>query len=632
MLEVMRKKSKSYVVVLIFGVIILVFVFWGVGPMGGNSTRAVAVVDGEEVLVDEYSQLYNRQLDYLRQSMGDQFSEEALENMRLKDRTINIIINNKLIVKAADKDGVKVADSEVQQAILKIPAFQKDGAYNKERYLLVLSQNRMKPGEFERGIKQDLIVEKMKVRKVSDLTVTDDEAWERYAKDNKEMSFEYLKVDPENVAKKIEVGAEEAKKHFDENSFFFKKPTEVKAVFAKAGAGDFAALVKITEVDMKGYYESHEADYLTPREVSARHILIRTKGEGDAEAQGRAAAILARLKKGEDFATLAKKLSEDTGSGAKGGDLGFFVRSRMVKPFADAAFSLEKGAMSELVESRFGFHIIRVDDIRAEGVKTFGEVKRVIEAQLAGEQAAFLARDKMTGAIKIFEETADPVELAKLLNKDGLKLETTGFFTEGDTTGPLSKDQALKNAVFGLIAGGVSAPVETKDGIYIIKVTELIEEHIPPFEDVSGRAGRSLIAEMAVERAKEDTKALINDLKEGKITLKEIKAKGKVAVKETDYTTKLKGTIVEISLNRRSAPGLFDLTMEEPFYGEPIPHNKFFYLFKLKAVKDAKRSDFDKIKDILIENIKTKKQDEVMTEWVTGLREKAEVTINENLL
>jgi peptidyl-prolyl cis-trans isomerase D len=537
-------------------------------------------------------------------------------------------------VAEARANGKEATDEEVQEQILSNPVFHKDGLFNKNYYFEILRQNRLNSVEYEAGLRASITAQNMWSSVVEGVTLTDDELWKEFELANSSFTFDYAAFDPANFIDNSEPPQEELKKFYDKNSFDFTVPTEIKAFYVKAGFKDMGEKIEIPEEDILKYYEENSYDYLTEKEVRASHILISfEKGDeaGAAGAEEKAASILARLKAGESFAKLAKESSNDPGSAAKGGDLGFFGLGTMVTQFEDAAFSLNKGELSGLVKTSFGYHIIKVTDIKEEGVKALSKVRGKIKAILLKAQAVFAATDAVEGLKLAFEGDGDIEELEKAVTDAGLAPVKTDFISEDGVAGILLTDRMLKNAAFGLNTGGVSAPVETTDGIYLIKVIERVESHVAPFDEALGPVKEAFKSEMAISAARVAADEVLK-----KILAKEpfeplIKEKG-LEVDSTTEVIREQAFIKEIGLYIGDMKGFFELTKEEPYYPEVVVHNNVFYLFSFDNVKLAERVIFDAniiaIRDKYINIKRAEKQNS----WITGLREKAEITVNQDFL
>lgn len=629
MLDIFRNKKNSGLLIGILGVIVLGFVFFGI-PTGGGAKNYVAMVDGEKISVNEYQKLYRQQVNYLKDQMGDRFSEDLLDKMGIRDRTVSMLINNILILKAANKDGMTVSDSEVQDIILNIPVFQDNGVFNKEKYFSVLQQNRMEVSEFESGVRQDLIMEKMREKVVSELEVTEEDAWKRFAADNRSVSFDYISAKPESFIADAEPDTEEVSKYFDEHGFTFTEPTKIKVYYAKLGIDDLAKEMVPSEDDLKNFYEEHKEDYFTPAKIRARHILVRN-GKDKEQSRKKASGLLERVKAGEGFAKLAKEFSEDPGSAKKGGDLSYFTEGTMVKPFEDAAFSMAPGEVSGLVETVYGFHIIKVEDKKDSGYRPLKEVREDLTPKFARVEAGALAVGRAAELTVAFEAAGDADALKKAAEDAGFKFAEAGPFAEGDRDNEIALDDLARSAAFGLDAGGVSAPVEAKETVYLIKVTERVEEHIPPFEEVASKVTAAAKKAKSVKLASEAAEGLLKRLSEGATFEEEAKGES-FESGATELAIKRSGYLRDLSLNVTGRDGFFDVTPEAPYFGEVVEDNSIFYVFKYKDFKDAERKAFDENKEAYMNMLAEEGKTEAMTDWIESLREGAELRVNQDLL
>jgi peptidyl-prolyl cis-trans isomerase D len=422
MLEFIRQKSASTAVLFIFGIIILVFVFWGFNPGGPSATNnAVAIVNGNEVSARAYESLYKRELERVRSQVGVALTDEILESLNLRQRTLDMLINDILIIGEAKNRGFEASDKDVQAQILSNPVFQRDGVFNEEHYFQLLDQNRLKSGEYEAGLKDGLSAQKMLRSIIDGVAFTDDELWAEYEMANGKYTYNYIAFEPAAFIDNSAAPEEELKKFYDKNSSRFTVPTEVKLFYARAGFRAMGKKITVPDEEIEIYYKNNSYDFFREKEVKASHILIKPV-KGDMEgARVKADGILKRLRAGESFAKLAGEYSQDKGSAKKGGNLGFFGLGSMVKQFEDSAFSLKKGEMSGLVKTSFGYHIIKVVDIEEEGIKPLAVVRGDIRDILIEAQAVFAATDSIEGLREAFESSTNLVELERPSVTRGLR-------------------------------------------------------------------------------------------------------------------------------------------------------------------------------------------------------------------
>jgi peptidyl-prolyl cis-trans isomerase D len=379
MLDKIRENSRSIWTYLIFGAIIVVFVVafgqgsMGFTSMGGPTAAYAAKVNGQEISVREFQTAYGSMLQAYQQQSGGQFDERMAEQLGLKDTVLDRLVERRLLVEVARDTGLAVSDDEVAKAIREIPAFQRDGQFDFPTYKAVLANAvGLTPEKFEDEVRGDLLREKMIQQVRQAAKASDEEVREEFRRDNDKAALTFVRfaatafldqAKPTDAAIKDYLASEDGKKaveaSYTEQAFRFKQPKRVQAQHI---------LVKVAE-------DAPEADV---EAAKAKLVDAKKQVEG-----------------GADFGELARTLSEDPGSKDKGGDLGFFGPGTMAKPFEEAAFALGKGQMSELVRTRFGFHLIKVNDITEPTEQKLEEVQDQIASELLRKQKAKdLARAK----------------------------------------------------------------------------------------------------------------------------------------------------------------------------------------------------------------------------------------------
>lgn len=639
MLESIRKRRNSIVILVAFAAIIIVFIFWGAGPSNNDNQNktAVAIVDGVEIPVREYAALYKKELDYYRTTFKGQFTEEVARKMDLKHRSLDILINRSLALKDADAKGVKVSPEDIQAAIKSIPSFTKNGAFDKETYFKVLSANRISPSEFEKSIEDDILTGKVRETVVKGLSVTDDEVKAAFKKEMGKVNLSYAAFDGDRLKSSIKVTDEEGQAFLKTNGSAFMLPVKVKAFYAFIGYKDAAAKAKATDDDVKAFYEKNKDQFALPERVKARHILVRPApdaadmNKAKADAKAKLEDIAKKIKAGAKFADMARKFSDDPGSARMGGDLGEFGRGVMIKPFEETAFALKKGEMSGIIETEFGYHVILVEDKKDPSARPLSEVSADIKKNLNFDKARAFAKDSaaMLGAKLKDMKSVD--EMKKAANDAGLKATVTEPFSDADKRIELVSNEMLRDVVFGLRAGEVSPAVETHEGVYVIKAVEKVDSHVPEYKDVSARVKAMLILKKADETAKKKAEELLAKAKGGAELAVAAKAEG-VAIEETGLFSKSQGFVPKIGAFSGDKPGLFDLTDAAPYYPEVLEANGRYYVLKLKATKEADETAFAAMKEPLKARLISQKQEEAVSAWLKDLRSKAKIKVFEDML
>jgi len=628
MLKVLRKRKRSWLIFIVLGAIILVFIFWGIGSFRVDKNNIAARVNGKSITATEYAKAYQQQMNYYRNIFKDQFNDELLEKMNLKQNTIQMLINTELQLQEAKKQGTTVSTEEIQQRIASVQVFQKDGAFDKEQYLQVLKANHILPGDYEKGVKDSLIIDKVQKKVTDAINITDKEIEDAFAGENKKINLQYLAVDEARFEKGVLVTDEDSKTYFEKNKAAFKAPTMIKAAYVSIPFKDFAQKVKVSEADIKEYYEKNINEFQTQKEIAARHILIRSASsasDAKKEAKRKAEEILGLANTGENFAKLAEKYSDDKTSGKQGGSLGYFKQGEMVKPFEDAAFSLKKGGLSNLVETEYGYHIIKVDDVREARLIPYKEAKDIITKKLAEASAKKLALDTASEIQKAV--ASEQKDLKEEAQKKKLKVIETGLFSEKDASIELTKNEELKKTAFSMHAGETSSVIENASGVYIIKILDKKEEHIPTYEEASHSVKIALIKEKAMEKAKESADDVLKRLKQGEDILK-LASKENYTVGESGFVTKTEGYISSIGVYVGDKPEIFLLTKDNPYYSQIFPLKDKVLIFKLKDSKEADKAAFDARKADIKNRLLREKQQEALDKWLNELRSKAKIEIN----
>lgn len=629
-LEGIRKKRNSMMILLVFAAIIIVFIFWGVGPTGDGG-NAVAVVDGETITTQDYLNTYRNEYEYYRRNFQGEFNEQVAEEMGLKKRALDIIINRTLVVEAARDEGVRVADEEVQRAIMAMPVFQEAGVFNKQRYFDVLSANRLKPGDFEDGVMHDLLAQKMRERVISNVTVTEGEVRDAYMAENRQVDLRYVEVQAGDFTEGVEVTEDQARAYLEENSEQFLVPTKIRAYYAWVDYEDLAGRVAPTEEEIREYYEANPSRFETAPEVRASHILVRPESrdpEGMEAARARAAELLELLKAGEDFSELARTHSGDPGTAKKGGDLGWFPRGMMVKPFEDAAFSLGKGEVSDVVETPFGFHIIRVDDMKPTGVKPFEAVK--------GDIRKILTRGKIQAeAEKVLEPLAGDFRAAETVEEldaavEGESLvqgDYTGLVVETGKSVELMRNQRIEDTIFTMRPGEVSNPVEADDRLYLIKLVERISSHVPPYVDIKEKVDEAVKTRLAYDAALEEARDLIEDLKEEGATFEGVASDHGLDVGTTGFFSRAEGFMPGLGLFVGDRPDLFTLTGDDPVYPMVLSTDSAHYVFALNEAKEADPAGLEDVSGELRERLLAEKREDAFIQWLGEIRKGADIKV-----
>jgi len=370
MLHVVRRNKNSVLIWAILGVVVFVFVFWGVeAVVTGPAVTAVATVGDTAIEPLEVQRAERNLVQAYRNAYKDQLTPEVRKSLNLRQQALEGLIDRAVLAEQASELGIRIGDNELRDVILGNPNFQRDGRFDKDLYVRALRYSRLTPAEYEESRRGDLAIQRLEQLVEDGVMVGANEVRDAVIAQLETRTFRFVKLPTSEFEAGVDVDDEEALvATYEKLQSKYTRPEMVRAAMLVFAPEDFADQVEVTDEEIAAFYEENkEGRFTHPHEVSARHILIKVDAGADEEtkaaARARITEIQEKLAAGEDFAALATEFSEDTGSAAKGGELGFFSKGRMVPEFEEAAFRLEPGGTSDVVESPFGFHLIRVDEV-----------------------------------------------------------------------------------------------------------------------------------------------------------------------------------------------------------------------------------------------------------------------------
>lgn len=520
------RTHQRLVMFLLLILIVPSFVFLGVDGYTrmGDESNVIAKVGGQTIVKEELDAAQREQADRLRQAYGPRFDPKMLDNPEARQGILDNLIAQKALAVEAGRSRLSVSDASLQQSILQIPDLQgAEGKFDIERYKALLAAQGMTPTMFEARLRQDLALQQINAA-VQNSAFAPRALSTRLSEINEQQrEVQEILFKASDYAGKVKVTDEMLKTYYDNSGSRFETPEQIKAEYVVLDAAAAAAQVTVSDADIKSYYEQNAKRYTTEEQRRASHILITAPKDAPAKdrtaAKAKAEALLAQLRKNPgDFARLAKENSQDPGSAERGGDLDFFGKGMMVKQFEDSAYKLQKGQISDVVESEFGYHIIQVTDIKPGGVRTLDQVKDEIGAEIKKQ----LAAKKYTELAETFSNTVyeQADSLKPVADKLGLKIETVSNL--GRNPNPASKDAPYNNAKF-LNALFADESVRSKNNTEAVEVapSTLISGRVlafqprarRPFEEVKAQVRELVVQQEAMSMAKKAGEAWMADAK-----------------------------------------------------------------------------------------------------------------------
>ena len=520
MFDFIRKHTRI-TMVLLFALIVPSFVLWGVD--GYNSFRdqgvEVATVAGRGITQAEWDAAHKNEVERIRASMPT-LDAKLLDSPEARYATLERMVRERVLVAAANDLRLVTGDARLARELSQIPAIAElrraDGSLDMERYRQLTGAQGLSPEMFENQVRSDLASRQVLEGVTGSGLVAAAQAGVSLGAYFERREAQLARFDAAAQAAAVVVGDADIEAFYKRNEARFQAPEQADIEYLVLDVDSLKKAVSVNEADLRTYYEQNASRLAGKEERRASHILInapKSMPEPDRQkARAQAQELLASARKAPDsFAELARKHSQDSGSASRGGDLDFFGRGAMVKPFEDAAFALKKGEISDLVESEFGFHIIRLTDIKAPPVPSFAEMKPTIEAELRKQQAQRKfaeSADVFTNGVYEQSDSLQPVA-----TKLGLDIRRAQGLTRqpvAGTDGPLSNPKFLA-AIFGADAVQKQRNTEAVEFGPSQLVAGRVVRHQPartrPLAEVRDQVKASLVAERAAEAARKEGEA-----------------------------------------------------------------------------------------------------------------------------
>ena len=466
MLQTIHDKLKGWLAIVVLGAIGLVFVFWGIN-WTLSAPNYAAKVNGSEISTNEVRQAYQQQLaQFERQSPGPL---DDLQRNEIKRRVLDQYVNTEAVVTRADKLGYRVSDSELLAAMAQIPAFQVDGKFDKVHALALLRGEGRSVAEIEDLIRRDVKLRQLDQALGLSSFATPTEVAQLRALTRQQRELSWFTLSAAKYAADATPDDAAVKAYYEAHKAEYMTPETVNLRYIELSVAQLESKVTVNDAQLKAYYDEQKAK--TPERFTqgeqrrVRHILLQVGDpKDDAAVKAKAEGLLKRAQAGEDFSSLAKQFSQDSGSAPQGGDLGWSERKAFVTPFADAAFTMKEGEIRGPVKTQFGYHILKLDGIQPASVKTFEQAKSELESEYRRTEAERLfnnAQDQLADAA--LQNTTDIDVVAR---KAGLTVHDIPNFSRVDGGGDLGNSAPVIEAAFSqdVLDGRLSPIVEVEKG------------------------------------------------------------------------------------------------------------------------------------------------------------------------
>ena len=609
---------------IILALIILPFAFWGVDSYNksGNRAEVVATVNDAKITQREFEYALRQQQDRLRQIMGANFDAAMLDNPGMKRAAIDNLVEQRLLVEHARGTGLVIVDAQVAQVIQGIEAFQDNGKFDKKRYETALASQNMSPLMFETRLRDELLGWQVRDAYVQNGFVSNGVADNIIRLNEQQRTVSVSAISFQSYLAQAQVDEAAPKKYYEQNQKEFQVQEQAKVEYVKFSVNDLLTRVEVSAEGVRKYYDEHQNDFGATEERQAAHILITVaavapQAEQDA-ARAQAEKLLQQVRQNPArFAELAKQNSQDPGSAANGGDLGFFGRGMMVKPFEDTAFALKQDEISGLVKSDFGYHIIKLLAVKPARLLSFDEAQEGILGKLRQQKATDMfaeLAEKFSNAVYEQSDTLKPA--ADLV---GAKIEQSGWLVKGATTDEpwtakmlqeIFTDETVKNK------RNTAAIEVAANTLVAARILEYKPVSIRTLDEVLETIRQKLLHQQALELAAKQGRALLEQLQRGD--------KPVLSWAAAQTVTRARHGSLNADMIRKVFQA--DSTRLPQYVGAETPQDGYV-LVRIDAVKDAEKPD-DKKRAGYAQQMRQLTGEEMLRAYLADAKQQAAIKVN----
>jgi peptidyl-prolyl cis-trans isomerase D len=521
MLQVIRDKAQGWIAWAIVILISIPFALWGIQSyLGVGSEPIAAKVNGSEITQRTLDNQYQRFRQQLRDQLGAAYRPEMFDDARMRREVLNRLIRDELVQQTSDRMGLRAGSAMIQSSILSMPNFHKDGRFDQQTYERALRlQGLSRPG-FEERVRQALVAEQLSqaVQAGSFITPKEFDESQRLTRQTRELSYFVVPADDFKLGE--ELAEDEIKAYYDTNQSAFISPEKVKVEYILVDAETAGGTIDVDDELLRGYYDKNQDEFGLPEQRQASHILIQAAADADQaaedEAKAKIDALAQRLANGESFEELARQNSQDPGSAASGGDLGFFGKGIMDPAFETAVFALQEGEVSEPVRSSFGFHLIKLTGIKDGSVKPFDEARAEVEAayrKYEGERLYFEMAEQLADLSYEDPDTLEPAATALALD-----IQQSDWITREQGTGlfanPKVRTAAYSEDVLKEHNNSELIEIEGTRSL-VLRVLDHQESSVRPLDEVKDQISENLQQQKAEQQTRAEAEKRLADIAAG---------------------------------------------------------------------------------------------------------------------
>ena len=623
----MRKNVKSlspilWIVIATF--IIAIFAVWGgAGRLGeANRTNAIVQVGNKRVSADEYYQILRQRIESMKKQYPD-LNANMLRQLNLPQQILEQLIQQNLLLQVARDMGLKATDAELREKIISFPAFQREGKFvGFKEYQQILDWNHIPVQKFEESLREEIILNKVTQLLTAGLTVSEEEVWQNYKKQNESAKIEYIVASLDKIQSDYVPAENEIREFFEKNKDRYKVPEKRQGKYVFLRTIDLRKEVTVSDAEVEKYYKENINQFKEPAKMRVSRIYLPYSDQDKNQILEQARGLKSRLASGEDFAHLASTYSKDE-KAKNGGDWGYNDWQSLSAEEIKEINKLEASQSSEVIDTGKAAVILKVTEKMPEITRSLAEVKAMIQTNLKETKARNIGSERMDKLAKIAAKTKNLEEAAK---KEGLTVADTDLLKNGDLITNVDSSGSVSQALFELKKEKeITSPIFTYEGVVLAQLTKIAAEHPATYEEAKTEVREDLIQ----EKKKELARGKLLALKTGQVKSLEELAKANNLEYKSVETHKHGQYLSLIEDPEKIDQLIFSLPVNQ--VSDPVDTGKGYAIIRVLDRKEVSRQDFEKVKKDELAQALSQVQEMFLYSYLQKVREDKKVKINVDL-
>lgn len=633
MLESIRSGAQSFGVKIAFGIIILVFVFWGVGNFNERDyTNVVAVVNGEPILAIQFEKAYQNAEEFvLRNNPG--LSREELEKQHFGRQVLREIIQETLLAQEAQRAGINVTPLELRYYVNNVKAFQdNNGKFSPDLYTRALASQRISPAQYEQDLATQLLRDKIYNLVTSSTWIDPDEAFNRFNYLREKRQIDYIFIPSDKFLNDVKVSDDQAKEWYNSHKNDYIIPAKVDVSYINVSPENVIDKNTITNSEIQSWYDKNKNQYVNKEQIKVSHLLVPVSEDADKNqidvALSQIENLKLKLNSGMSFAKALDEYNKEKDP-SKGGDLGWISRGETIPQFEEIAFSLEPGKYSDIVKTPFGFHLIYVEDKKESDIKDLDEVKSEIINSIATEKGSSKIHDVIDNLI---EDNILMKPLDESAKKYGLKNVNSGYLSKDEIIGNLGISPQDADLILSTPAGEALDTALSAGNAYVIaRVMQSKPAAVQPYEDVKESIIKLLRERKSVKKSMEVAKDILKKIINSPVTNQEVNNENIVQ----NIIVERGGLIASFAPDQSLIDAIFDSKQHE-WLSEPhevvSKKGTGAILVYINKILPPENSEYKTVENILSDAVKKDRQDSIFSVFMQNLFNHAKIEIKNQTL